>query len=83
MFEASTPPDLGPAPFLLLRKASIRLYYSTMTGAFIFNRHVRGIREMAFINNEIDIATGRMLTQSRLLWKGTGGAHPEKVKHSS
>lgn len=38
---------------------------------------------MAFINNEIDIATGRMLTQSRLLWKGTGGAHPEKVKHSS
>lgn len=26
---------------------------------------------------EIDITTGRMLTESRLLWKGTGGAHPE------
>ena len=26
---------------------------------------------------EIDIETGRMLTESRLLWKGTGGAHPE------
>lgn len=26
---------------------------------------------------EIDISTGKMLTESRLLWKGTGGAHPE------
>ncbi|MNN62035.1 Beta-xylosidase [compost metagenome] len=26
---------------------------------------------------EIDIETGRMLTESRLIWKGTGGAHPE------
>ncbi|WP_372631253.1 glycoside hydrolase family 43 protein [Cohnella sp.] len=26
---------------------------------------------------EIDISTGRMLTESRLIWQGTGGAHPE------
>jgi xylan 1,4-beta-xylosidase len=26
---------------------------------------------------EIDISTGSMLTESRLIWKGTGGAHPE------
>ncbi|GJM83765.1 glycoside hydrolase 43 family protein [Paenibacillus sp. HMSSN-139] len=26
---------------------------------------------------EIDIDTGRRLTESRLIWKGTGGAHPE------
>ncbi|AEI42946.1 glycoside hydrolase family 43 protein [Paenibacillus mucilaginosus] len=26
---------------------------------------------------EIDISNGSMLTESRLLWKGTGGAHPE------
>lgn len=26
---------------------------------------------------EIDITTGTMLTESRLLWKGTGGAYPE------
>ncbi|MFD1178602.1 glycoside hydrolase family 43 protein [Paenibacillus puldeungensis] len=26
---------------------------------------------------EIDIETGAMLTESRLIWKGTGGAHPE------
>ncbi|MFC5471205.1 glycoside hydrolase family 43 protein [Cohnella suwonensis] len=26
---------------------------------------------------EIDIATGAKLTESRLIWKGTGGAHPE------
>ncbi|MBB6634549.1 glycoside hydrolase family 43 protein [Cohnella thailandensis] len=26
---------------------------------------------------EIDIESGRMLTDSRLIWRGTGGAHPE------
>lgn len=26
---------------------------------------------------EIDIETGRMLTESRFIWKGTGGAYPE------
>lgn len=26
---------------------------------------------------EIDIETGSMLTESRLIWKGSGGAHPE------
>ncbi|WP_435921344.1 glycoside hydrolase family 43 protein [Paenibacillus sp. DYY-L-2] len=26
---------------------------------------------------EIDIANGEMLTESRLIWSGTGGAHPE------
>ncbi|WP_068504416.1 glycoside hydrolase family 43 protein [Paenibacillus kribbensis] len=26
---------------------------------------------------EIDIETGRRLTETRLIWKGTGGAHPE------
>ncbi|OMD36945.1 glycoside hydrolase 43 family protein [Paenibacillus borealis] len=26
---------------------------------------------------EIDIETGKMLTESRLIWKGTGGAYPE------
>lgn len=39
--------------------------------------YFQSARKGAIYQCEIDIETGSMLTESRLIWRGTGGAHPE------
>lgn len=39
--------------------------------------YFQSARNGAIYQCEIDIETGRLLSGSRLIWKGTGGAHPE------
>jgi alpha-N-arabinofuranosidase len=46
-------------------------------GRVYFHSTCTGDQGEGIYQCEIDILTGRMLTESRLLWKGTGGAHPE------
>lgn len=57
----------GIDPSLLFDEDGRVYFQSTCSGSEGF-----GIRQC-----EIDIATGRQLTESRLLWQGSGGAHPE------
>lgn len=46
-------------------------------GRVYFQSSCNGTEGHAIYQCEIDIETGEMLTESRYIWKGTGGAHPE------
>ncbi len=46
-------------------------------GRVYFQSNCKGNEGYGIYQCEIDISTGSMLTETRLLWKGTGGAHPE------
>ena len=46
-------------------------------GSVYFQSNCDGNEGYGIYQCEIDILTGSMLTESRLIWKGTGGAYPE------
>jgi alpha-N-arabinofuranosidase len=46
-------------------------------GSVYFQSTYAGNEGYGIYQCEIDISTGQMLTESRMIWKGTGGAHPE------
>lgn len=46
-------------------------------GSVYFQSTCSGNEGYGIYQCEIDISTGKMLTESRLIWRGTGGAHAE------
>ncbi|MBA9085536.1 beta-xylosidase [Fontibacillus solani] len=46
-------------------------------GRVYFHSSSTGDQGHGIYQCEIDIETGKILTESRLIWKGTGGAYPE------
>ena len=73
-----TRPVNGPNPFGFRKKAaaSTRPFSSTTTARFILRGKETG-KEGGIFQSEIDINSGKLSENTRMIWAGTGGIWPE------
>ena len=77
MSAASSPKVIWSDPIPVEQKGIDPSLLFDEDGRVYFQSTCEGNEGYGIYQCEIDILTGSLLTESRLIWRGTGGAYPE------